>query len=141
VVSITLALLVRVDGEDYALPLAAVLETVPLTPEASHEINNAGVLRWRDGVLPLVDLGCLFGTAQAVRREGFVVVLEVGGRRRGLTVDTLEGVREIVVKSLDPMVGRPRGIGGSTILGDGRAVLILDPPDLMEVAPFVRKSA
>ena len=34
-------------------------------------------------------------------------------------------------KPLGPIVGQPPGILGSTIVGDGRVALILDPPGLL----------
>jgi len=142
VVSITGALLVQADGEDYALPVTAVTETLKLSPEDRHEIREAGILRWRGRTIPLLDLGTHFGTRQEPRREGLVVVLEVGEKQRGLVVEQLAGLREIVVKGLDTeVVGRPAGILGSTILGDGRAVLILDPPGLLEVPMGREQSA
>ncbi len=134
--SITRAVLVRADGEDYALPIRAVVESQRLAPGDLHEINGAGVLRWRGGVLPALDLGLAFGTAPARRREGYAVVIEDNGRSRALIADQVLGLREIVVKQLDVALGAPPGIAGSTILGDGRAVLILDPAGLLTVAPF-----
>lgn len=142
VVSITGALMLGVDGEEYALPVAAVVETTALSAEQRHEIHGATVLRWRGISLPLLDLGAHFGTSPEPRRDGHVVVIEVGDRLRGLVVDELLGLREVVVKSLDTeFVGNPTGILGSTVLGDGRAVLILDAPSLMETSLGREKSA
>jgi two-component system chemotaxis sensor kinase CheA len=129
--SITRALLLRSDGEDYALPLRAVVESLLLAPELLHEMNGAAVLTWRGGVLPGLDLGVTFGTARSRRAQGYAVVVEEGGRQRALFADQVLGIREIVVKGLDPVLGAPPGIAGSTILGDGRAVLILDPAGLL----------
>ena len=113
-----------------------MVESQRLTPGDLHEINGAGVLRWRGGVLPALDLGLAFGTAPARRREGYAVVIEDNGRSRALIADQVLGLREIVVKQLDPVLGAPAGLAGSTILGDGRAVLILDPAGLLALAPF-----
>ncbi len=135
-VSITRALLLSSDGEDYVLPLAAVVETVPLVPEQVHEINDACVLAWRGDLLPLIDLGYSFGTAAARRRSGYAVVVEAEGTRRGVVADRILGIREVVVKGLDALLAAPTGVSGSTILGDGRAVLILDPVGLMALSPF-----
>jgi two-component system chemotaxis sensor kinase CheA len=135
-VSITRALLLSSDGEDYVLPFAAVVESVPLVPERVHEINDAWVLAWRGELLPLIDLGYSFGTAAARRRAGVAVVIEAEGGRRGVVADRLHGIREVVVKGLDPLLAAPQGISGSTILGDGRAVLILDPAGLLALSPF-----
>ena len=134
--SILRSLLLRVDGEEYALPLSAVLETVRLAAEDRHEMNRARVTRWRGHVLPLLDLGLAFGTVEEPRDEGFVVVIEIDGRYRGLTIDSISGIRDIVVKGLDMIVGQPVGISGSTILGDGRVIMILDPAALAVIPPF-----
>jgi two-component system chemotaxis sensor kinase CheA len=134
--SILRSVLLRADGEDYALPLTAVAETLRPAPADRHRINHAGVLRWRGRVVPLLDLGFAFGTARGVRDEGFIVVMEVNGRYRGLAVDEIAGIHDIVVKGLDQIVGRPVGISGSTILGDGRVIMILDPATLASIPPF-----
>lgn len=136
-VSIARALLLRVDDEVYALPLTAVVESRQLRPGDQHIVNGAGVLKWRDRVISLLDLGRSFGTAAALRDEGYVVVVEAAGKHRGLLVDKISGIQEIVVKGLDPIVGNPAGISGSTIVGDGRPILILDARTLVELEPFV----
>lgn len=135
-VSITRALLLASDGEDYALPLSAVVESVPLAAPRVHEVNGASLLDWRGGLIPLLDLGTSFGTSETRRRSGFAVVIEAAGAHRALAADRLHGIREVVVKGLDRLAGDPPGIAGATVLGDGRAVLILDPTGLMELSPF-----
>jgi two-component system chemotaxis sensor kinase CheA len=137
-VSILPAMLLRVDGEEYALPLTSIVESLRFEPGDGHTINHAGVLTWRDRVLPLLDVGHIFGTREGIRERGFVVLMEAEGKRRGLVADELTGIKEIVVKTLDPMVGHPAGISASTILGDGRVILILDPKGLASFEPFIR---
>ena len=134
--SILRSLTLRADGEEYALPLTAVAETLRPRREDRHEINHAGVVRWRGRVVPLLDLGCAFGTAAAPRGDGFVIVMEINGRFRALAADEIVGIHDIVVKGLDPVVGTPAGISGSTILGDGRVIMILNPTALASVPPF-----
>ncbi|MBN2383556.1 chemotaxis protein CheW [bacterium] len=136
-VSITKALIVQVDGEDYALPLSSVIEHLHFSPEKGNIVNHAGVFKWRSGVIPLIDVGSVFETSTGLRHTGYVIIIEADGRRRGLLVDELVGIQEIVVKGLDSMFGNPSGIGGSTILGDGRVVLILDPSGLCSLKPFI----
>lgn len=133
--SILRSLVVSVDGERYALPLTAVTETLLRAEETVHEMNQAAVIRWREQVLPLLDLGNAFATSGRLRDAGFIVILDVHGRHRGLVVDRLEGIRDIVVKGLDRIVGQPPGISGSTILGDGSVIMILDPAGLVTIPP------
>jgi two-component system chemotaxis sensor kinase CheA len=135
-VSITRVLLLASDGEEYVLPLSAVLESAELTPARVNEINGALVLSWRGDLIPLLDLGYCFGTSPARRRAGRAVVLEVRGAHRALAVDRVEGIREVVVRGLDELAGDQPGVAGTTILGDGRPVLILDAMGLMDLSPF-----
>lgn len=140
-VAIARALLVNADGEIYALPLAAVVESRRLRRGERHEMNGAAVVKFRDRLLPLVDLGFQFGTRPAPREEGYLLVVQAAGRTRAVAVDAIAGMQEVVVRRLDGVVGRPAGVGGSTVLGDGRPILILDPRGLMELAPFYREAA
>lgn len=132
-VSITRALLVWVGAEEFALPLGAVIESLRFTDGELHTLHHGEVLRWRGQVVPLLDLGRRFGApreddgAAPEARQRFVVLVEAFGQHRGLLVDGLGGIRDIVVKGLDRLVGAPSGVAGSTILGDGRVVMILDP--------------
>jgi two-component system chemotaxis sensor kinase CheA len=134
-VSITRALLLHADGEDYALPLSAVVDSQRFRRGDGHGIHGGWVWRWRDQVIPLTDLGCRCETATTLRQDGYAVVIEYGRKHRALVVDRLRGILEIVVRGLDPITGRPEGFGGTTILGDGRAILILDPRTLVDAAP------
>jgi len=140
-VSITRVLLLASDGEDYVLPLFSVVESVELTPAKVNEINGALVLSWRGGLIPLVDLGHCFGTSAVRRRAGRAVVIEVRNAFRAVAVDRVHGIREVVVRSLDELAGEHPGIAGTTILGDGRPVLILDAMGLMELSPFAVEPA
>jgi two-component system, chemotaxis family, sensor kinase CheA len=135
--SITRALLVRVDGDDYAVPLSAVVESLRVGAEAVHIVNDAAVFNWRGRVVPLLDLGIVMASAETLRRRPYVVVLEADGRNRGLLVDELIGMREIVVKGLGDVGANPTGIAGATILGDGRVLLILDPKSLIGLSPII----
>jgi len=136
-VSIIRVLLLASDGESYVLPLYSVVESVELVPSKVNEINGALVLSWRGGLIPLVDLGHCFGTSTVRRRVGRAVIIEARGTHRALAVDAIQGIREVVVRGLDELAGEHPGVAGTTILGDGKPVLILDTAGLMELSPFV----
>ena len=129
-VSIARALLLRADGELYALPLAQVVESRRLQAGEGHEVNGRGVMRWRGETIALLDIGARFGTRPDWRREGYAIVVEVAGKRRALMADAICGLQEVVVRGLDPILGQAAGLGGSTVLGDGRPILILEPRTL-----------
>jgi two-component system chemotaxis sensor kinase CheA len=139
--SITRALLVRVDSERYALPVMPVMDTLAIAGGSDGPAPGAGQMNWRGRSLDLLDLGQSFGTSESSRRQGYVVVVASEGRERGLIVDEIEGIHQIVVKQLDRLVAGVRGISGSTILGDGRVVMILDAADLATLPLPVAQSS
>jgi two-component system chemotaxis sensor kinase CheA len=129
------ALLARVAGETYAIPLAHVSETVELVPEVLRTVKGKEVLLARDEVLPLLRLRSLVGLpayspATEIDLE-HVVVIDLGDRRAGLVIDELTGQDEIVVKQYDAVRDGPPFFGGATLLGDGRPSLIVDVSSLL----------
>lgn len=131
--AIVRSLIVEVDRERYAVPISHVAETVRVTPDAIHEINQRGVALWRGDLIHVADGGTLLGTGEA--RDGgrrFYIVISSGGKRRGVLVDRLVGHQDVVVKGLDPTLGRPEVVSGTTILGDGRVACILDAVRILE---------
>lgn len=127
------SLLVEIDNELYAVPLAHVVESVRTAPDAIHEITQRGVVTWRGELIHIADGGEIFASARGEHRErAFYIVVSVGGRKRGILVDRLVGHQDIVVKALDDILGRPETVSGATILGDGRVAFIMDAPRLLE---------
>ncbi|GLI37768.1 chemotaxis protein CheA [Geobacter hydrogenophilus] len=128
------SLLVEVEDETYSLPLAAVLETLRVEEREFHTIGGQEVLKLRDSVLPLMRLQKIFNVAPSERSRVacYVVVVGVAEKRVGLVVSRLLGQQEVAIKSLGKYLANLPGIAGSTILGDGRVTLIIDPAGLME---------
>jgi two-component system chemotaxis sensor kinase CheA len=62
------------------------------------------------------------------------VIVEHDGRQMALLVDELLGQQQVVVKSLETNFRKVQGVTGATILGDGRAALILDIAGLVEMS-------
>ena len=124
-VAVLRSLLVEVSRERYALPLADVADTVRVRSETLHQVARQGMMTWRGEVIPVLDGGLLLGGGAAESRR-YCVVLRSAARHRGLMVDSLLGHHEVVVKALDPSLGRPPAVAAATILGDGRVACILD---------------
>jgi two-component system chemotaxis sensor kinase CheA len=133
--AIVRSLIVEVDRERYAVPLSHVAETVRAEPEAIRQINNQGVTQWRGDLIHVADAGAVLGTREpSLVPRPFYVVMTAGAKRRGLLVDRLIGHQDIVVKGLDPALGRPAVVSGTTILGDGQVACILDVVRILDGA-------
>ena len=139
------SLLVEVEREVYSIPLASVIETMRVNKDEFHMIGGQEVLKLRDSVLPLLRLQRTFNCQEwtADRSTCYVVIVGVAEKRIGLVVTRLLGQQEVAIKSLGKFLANLPGIGGSTIMGDGRVALIVDPMGLIGggEAALVRKSA
>lgn len=123
--------LVSVGSSSFVLPLDMVVECIELPPGGEEE---ADYLDLRGAVLPLVRLKDMFEIDGLPARRRNVVVISFAGQKVGLVVDQLLGECQTVIKPLNRLFGRLRGICGSTILGGGEVALILDVPQLVDDA-------
>lgn len=136
------ALLVGVQEEYYAIPLASVLETVRISTEEIYTVENRSVMRLREEVLSLVHIGDIFDVERVFDENeyAYVVVLGLAESKIGLIVDSLVGQEEIVIKSLGEYLKGIEGIAGATIRGDGGVTLIVDVAALMHMAKSVKST-
>jgi two-component system chemotaxis sensor kinase CheA len=127
------ALMFWVEERLYAIPLNAVNQIARARESEVHLVDNYEVLQLRNQVLPLLRLGrpC----APDVDRQAiklFVLVITVGEKKYGLIVDSLEGEEELVIKALDDQTFSTDLVNGASILGDGKVVLIINLPAVVE---------
>jgi two-component system chemotaxis sensor kinase CheA len=136
------ALLVEVAKEVFSVPLESVLEVVRIQPSEINTISGREVVRLRNTVLPLARLHNIMGTpnANGHLQEDWIYIVVVGlaQQRLGIVVDSLLGQKEVVIKSLGGYLGTVPGIAGSTILGDGRVIMIIDVGELMKLYSELR---
>jgi two-component system chemotaxis sensor kinase CheA len=136
--AIVSALIVGAGAQKFAVPQTSVMELVRTGQNAEHrieKINDALVLRLRNKLLPLVQLGPTLQLEAAKDEDAtFVMVIQVGERRYGLVVNDVLDTEEIVVKPLATILRDVDVFSGATILGDGSVVLILDPNAMSERA-------
>lgn len=127
-------LVVSVGPDAFILPISSIVESLRPPATDIHIVPGRGtVLSIRGGYVPLLPLHQRLGIPGAVTdpSRGIVVIVETDNSGRlGLVVDDLAGQQQVVVKSLEANYGPIDGIGGATILGDGRVALILDVPGL-----------
>jgi len=126
-------LMVKVNGEMYALPLSSILETFKVTRDKIKYIDGQEILTIRDRMIPLLRLKDALGI-YGDSTEGdsiYVVVMTIAEKRIGIIVDELCHQEEVVIKSVGSYFSDIREIAGATITGDGKISLILDPVSLI----------
>lgn len=134
--AIASSLILTCGRERFAIPQMGVVEVVGVGAGFGHHIqfiHDAPVLQLRAETLPLVLLDeALELSDGAGAKDGFAIVLRVGGLRFGLLVDSICDVQEVVIEPLVSPLARIGVFLGQTILGDGGVVLILDPAAIAE---------
>ena len=138
--AIVQVLLVRVAGEDYALPLDIVKRTLAVTPADVHRVYDCEVLFVGDEQIPLL------WTAEALEmgdggppvdlggaQDWPVVLVDAAGQTYALAVERLVGKREIVLKSLGALLSDVPCAAGATLIGE-RVAVILDVVQLVQRA-------
>jgi two-component system chemotaxis sensor kinase CheA len=132
-IAIIQALLVEVQAATFAIPLGSVIEAVKITKDDVKTIDGREVLTLRERVLPLLRLSEEFSIqADTTCEKFYVVVVGMGERHVGVIVDRLRSQEEVVIKSMGDYLSEIKGIAGATITGEGRVVLILDIPELVQ---------
>lgn len=130
-------MIVKVKEQSIVIPLNTVLEVLRVHRENIYSINQKPVIKMRDSVLPLVSVEeILFGNENIDENKiwQYVVVVGIAEKRYGIKVDGLVGQKEVVIKSLGNYFGKIQGIAGSTIMGDGSVVMIVDINELLHIA-------
>jgi two-component system chemotaxis sensor kinase CheA len=82
--------------------------------------------------LPFLRIRRAFGLGGEAGARENIVVVQYGGQKIGLVVDSLQGEFQTVIKPLGKLFSGLKGFGGFTILGSGEVALILDVPALLQ---------
>lgn len=123
------ALLVKVNGLIFALPLS-VVEEISNDVEAVKETPQGNVLLLRGELLPVYSVTDLLNLPDN-GQNNHIVVIRNGQKKAALLVAETVGKQEIVIK---PLKSRfvPRYVDGATLLGDGTIGLVINTSMLLE---------
>lgn len=138
--AITESLFVACGSEIFALATENVLRTMRIKPMDIRQVEGKEAISVAGNILPLVRLNDVFGLPQRgiIEKNFFsVVIVQSVEKKIALLVDQLFGRQKIVYKNLGNFLGQINGFSGSTILGDGRVILILDIPKIIDIAEDV----
>ena len=123
------ALMVKLEEEIFAIPLANIVETIDIAESEIKVVQSENVVVLRGEIVPILNLSKLLEVETEkpeIEENNTVVIVKVGSKKIGLVVDVLIGQQEIVIKSLGKLFTGTKGITGATVLGNGEVALILD---------------
>jgi len=130
--SVIRAAVVDIGGEPYAFPLSR-LERVVKVPRADIRPIEGRQKFELDGVsVGLVQATAVLELPASAAAGEVASVMVVGqtGDWLGLVVDRFLGEEDLVVRPLDPRLGRVPHVASAALLEDGRPLLVVDVDDL-----------
>jgi two-component system chemotaxis sensor kinase CheA len=124
---------VEVAGQVFGLPLENVVETTIVGRDLIVPIGSGRAFLLRDRTLPLLDLADTLGIARDVSDQKIakVVIVSAAGQIGGIEVDRLGERLDVMLKPMEGLLGGMRGVAGTTLLGDGRVLVVLDVQEML----------
>jgi len=131
-VMLTRIMVVSAAGQKFGIPLDAVVETLRVGPDAIARVGAAQAIVLRNQTVPVIDLREALNLQDEGdrRRDAILVVANVDGVSSALRVDVIGERFDAMLKPLEGLLSGTPGLAGSTLLGDGSVLLILNLTEL-----------
>ena len=132
-VSLVPVLLVTIPSHVFGLPLSRVEIILKEKETESYTCNGDRHILYDGEKVPLKDLSALLGTSAdtiSPPQGSHIVVCDVRGKRKALRVGQHLSHLTAYLRPLKPPLNKIPGLFGTTLLGDGRLIFILDPQGL-----------
>ncbi|MGO4677395.1 chemotaxis protein CheA [Bosea sp. 2YAB26] len=128
--ALTRIIIVDVAGEQYGIPMDVIVETARVPASAIVAVRSGEAFVHRNRTIPVLRLGNLVGRPAQQRSEELVLIVDYASLAIGLVVDRVGERFETVLRPPIGLLKVVPGIAGTTVLGDGRVVMVLDPEAL-----------
>lgn len=132
--SVIRTFLVEIAGEPYAFPLARIERCLLLSTEELNTVEDRQYFRFDDENVSMVNVHEVLElpkTTMNQREKLPVVVITDRSNLYGLLVDKFVGECDLVVRPLDPRLGKVPDISAVAVMLDGSPILIFDVEDLV----------
>ncbi|MFD4838565.1 hybrid sensor histidine kinase/response regulator [Achromobacter sp. NPDC058515] len=131
--SVVRSLLVEVQGQIYAFPLAYVNHALQLRAQDIEQLEGHQHFRFMGRQVGLVSARQILRAGEPAPAADALPVVVVGDHDRlyGIAVDRYVGERTLVVQPLDPRLGKVQDVMAGALMDDGTPLLILDVEDML----------
>jgi two-component system chemotaxis sensor kinase CheA len=125
-------ILVEAKGEEYVFPIESVVQMVRLSSDRIHRHEQTHFATFRNEVFPVLRLADHFagsGQLPEISWPGEVpmAVVQTNRGKIGVAVDRFVGQVEVIVKPMGREFADIAAFQGTTIMGDGRVALVINP--------------
>lgn len=131
--SVIRALMVEINGEPYAFPLARLDQTVKISTKHIETMEGRQYFTFGNRHIGLISSHQILELTNKRLNEDEISVVILGDRINsyGVVVDKLLGERNLIVHTLDPRLGKIQDISAASLTEDGTPLLIFDVDDLL----------
>jgi len=139
--SVLRALMVRINGDPYAFPLSRVDRLQSVERDSVRTLEGRQFIKDDEGALGVVRASQVLGLKGQTSggNELHIVICSDRNTRYGWVVDGFSGECELVLRTLDPRLGKVPAVSAAAILDDGTPVVILDVEDMIRATESVLK--
>jgi two-component system chemotaxis sensor kinase CheA len=132
-VALTTIVTIRVGEEHFGVPLDMVAETARIPHDQIRPIRDGAAFVLRDRTIPLLRLSQMLGFSARPEptADSKVLIVAWGDQRIGLEVDGFAERINVLLRPMTGLLAGLPGVLGSTLLGDGRLLMILNVPELV----------
>ena len=121
-------MVVETAGEVFGVPLEGLIETTRVDASRLTPVRAGRAFVWRDRPVPVLELSDLLRLPGPVapRPELQLLIVQAGEEPAAVAVDRFAERIEAPLKPMTRLLAGVPGIAGSTLLGDGRVLMVLD---------------
>jgi two-component system, chemotaxis family, sensor histidine kinase and response regulator WspE len=131
--SVVRTLLVEIAGEPYAFPLARIDQIIILNKADISVIEGRQYFTMEHKNIGLIAASQVLELSKpSPKLEALpIIIISDQSNTYGIVVDQFLGERDLVVRPLDPRLGKVQDITATALMGDGSPILIIDVSDLV----------
>lgn len=134
-VSMSRIMVVETGGQLFGISMDAVSETLRVTPDRISGIKNNYGFILRERVVPIVSLAERMKLPDRARDQAaprLLMIVETAGRIAAFEVDAIRDRLDVVLKPMQGLLEGVRGFAGTTLLGNGQVLLVLDAKEMLQ---------
>ncbi len=131
--SVIRTLLVTITGETYAFPLSRIDSITLVSRNQIHTLENREYFTFNHQQVGIISAAQVLQLQSHSMPSNEIAVVLISDRTSsyGLVVDRFLGEKELVVRPLDPRLGKVPNISAAALMEDGSPTLIVDVEDLV----------
>jgi two-component system chemotaxis sensor kinase CheA len=127
-------MVVECAGLRFGISMDAVSQTVRLNPDRISRIKDNEGFVLHDRVIPICSLAEIMDLPRAVKPDAdtrLLMIVEAGAKVAAVEIDAIRDRLDAVLKPMQGLLASARGYAGTTILGDGTVLLVLDVKEIL----------